>query len=269
MIKVKNLVFKYAGNTTNALDDVSIEIPAGKYTAILGHNGSGKSTLSKLLVGLYKPTSGEIEVEGIVISRQTLNQIRRKIGMVFQNPDNQFVGASVEDDIAFGLENKQLKRSEMRPLVEKYAAQVGMLMFLDKEPQNLSGGQKQRVAIASTLALDPQIIIFDEVTSMLDPKGKSEVLKLIQRIQRDKSKTLISITHDMDEAILADHAIVLAKGKVIAQGKPSEILANKAVITEAKIDSPFAYLISEKIAAHDKSIQVTFDEAELIRQLCK
>lgn len=269
MIKITDLKFKYAGTTNYALNGINIEIPKGRYIAILGHNGSGKSTLSKLLVGLYKPTEGSIEIDDIVISKKTLRDIRKKIGIVFQNPDNQFIGASVEDDIAFGLENKQLKRETMRPIVEKYASQVGMLTHLDKEPSVLSGGQKQRVAIASTLALDPEIIIFDEVTSMLDPKGKNEVINLIKKIQSEKNKTLISITHDMDEAILADLVLVFSGGKLVASGKPEEILANKEIVKLAKIDAPFIYKVSEALVANGKKVPITFDEKKLVEALCK
>lgn len=269
MIKIKGLKFKYSGNTTYALDGIDIEIPDGKYIAILGHNGSGKSTLSKLLVGLYKPTEGTIQIDDVVLAKDTLKLIRKKIGIVFQNPDNQFIGASVEDDIAFGLENKKLERREMFPLVEKYASQVGMLAHLDKEPSVLSGGQKQRVAIASTLALDPKIIIFDEVTSMLDPKGKSEVINLIKRIQSEKSKTLISITHDMDEAILADLVLVFSGGKLVASGKPEDILSDKKIVELAKIDAPFIYKVSEALVEKGKKVPITFDEKTLVGALCK
>ncbi|NQZ65955.1 MAG: energy-coupling factor transporter ATPase [Mycoplasmatales bacterium] len=267
MITIKDLKFKYSGTDFFAIDDVSIEIPSGKYIAILGHNGSGKSTLSKLLVGLYKSTSGSIEIDGTIISKKNLKLIRKKIGIVFQNPDNQFIGASVEDDIAFGLENKRLPREEMRKLVKQFAEKVGMSEHLNKEPQNLSGGQKQRVAIASALALDPKIIIFDEVTSMLDPKGKREVLELIQDVQRNKEKTLISITHDMDEAILADIILVFAKGKLIASGKPQDILSNKKIVNIAKIDAPFIYKVSE--ALKNKGIKPTYKKEELIGEICK
>ncbi|TQC51446.1 energy-coupling factor transporter ATPase [Mycoplasmopsis mucosicanis] len=265
MIKVNDLVFKYPGADKNAIDGISFEIPAGKYVAILGHNGSGKSTLSKLLVALYKPLSGTIEINGTEISAKTIRQIRSKIGIIFQNPDNQFVGASVEDDIAFGLENKQVPQPQMRPIIEDMAKKVGMEEFLTKEPHLLSGGQKQRVAIASVLALDLDVIIFDEVTSMLDPLGKSQVLQLIRDIQAKKEKTLISITHDMDEAILADYCIVFSQGKIIAQGEPSEILSNKEIVDIAKIDSPFIYKLSQKI----KGVKPTYSEQELMEQICK
>ncbi|ENY70114.1 Cobalt import ATP-binding protein [Mycoplasmopsis bovigenitalium 51080] len=265
MISVKNLIFKYPGNENNAIDDVSFEIEQGKYIAILGHNGSGKSTLSKLLVALYKPKSGSISIDGTEINSKNLRKIRQQVGIIFQNPDNQFVGATIEDDIAFGLENKGIKREEMKPIIDELSKKVGMAEHITREPHLLSGGQKQRVAIASVLALDPKVIIFDEVTSMLDPLGKKQVLKLIRDIQQTRKKTLISITHDMDEAILADYCIVFAKGKIIAQGSPKEILKNKEVLHHAKIESPFIYKLSEKI----QGLNPTFDESELLEAICK
>nr|WP_275092201.1 ATP-binding cassette domain-containing protein [Metamycoplasma hominis] len=164
---------------------MDLKIEEGQYIAILGHNGSGKSTFSKLLSAIYKPTSGKIIIDGLEINSENLLEIRKKIGIVFQNPDNQFIGSTVEDDIAFGLENKMLKPEEMKTIIYKYAQEVGMLDQLDREPQNLSGGQKQRVAIASTLALDPKIIIFDEITSMLDPKGRNDIYKIIHNLHKN------------------------------------------------------------------------------------
>ena len=267
MIKITDLKFKYSGSDKFALDGINIEIPKGKFIAVLGHNGSGKSTLSKVLVTLLKPSSGSIEIDGIKMTRNTLKEIRKKIGIVFQNPDNQFIGASVEDDIAFGLENKQIPREEMQQRVKDFATKVGMIEHLNKEPQNLSGGQKQRVAIASTLALDPEIIIFDEVTSMLDPKGKREVLEIIRDVQKNQDKTLISITHNMDEAILADFLVVLSGGKVVASGNPAEILNNKEITDLAKIDAPFIYKLSQELES--KGIKPTYDEEELLGEICK
>lgn len=267
MIKVTNLKFKYAEANNFAIDNINLQIEEGKYIAIVGHNGSGKSTLSKILVGLYKPTSGQVRIDDILISKKNLKRIRPKIGMVFQNPENQFIGATVEDDIAFGLENKMMPQNEMRQQVLYFAEKVNMLDHLNKEPQSLSGGQKQRVAIASTLALNPKIIIFDEVTSMLDPKGKDEVLEIIKDLQKDPSKTLISITHDMDEAILADKIIVFANGKIIADGKPKDILNNQAILHQAKINSPFIYRVSQML--EHKKIKPTFDKNELLGALCK
>ena len=164
MIKVRNLKFKYQGANQYALDNVSIEIPKGSYVAILGHNGSGKSTFSKLISGLYKPTEGEIYIDGIMIKKNSLRDIRKKIGIIFQNPDNQFIGSTVEDDLAFGLENSNIDRNKMKEIIQALSMKVNMENFLDREPSSLSGGQKQRVAIASVLALNPEIIIFDEAT---------------------------------------------------------------------------------------------------------
>ncbi|WP_426461312.1 energy-coupling factor transporter ATPase [Mycoplasma hafezii] len=266
MIKVNNISFKYdLKSTKNVLNNVSFEINKGEYVAILGHNGSGKSTLSKILVALLKPQEGNISINGVLYSKKTLQYIRNKIGIVFQNPDNQFIGSSVEDDIAFGLENKLMSHDEMQERVKVFANRVDMQKYLDREPQTLSGGQKQRVAIASVLALDPDVIIFDEVTSMLDPKGKDEVLKIIREIKANKDKTLISITHNMDEAILADRCLVFAQGKLIAQGSPKEILNNKEIIDIAKIDSPFIYKLSSLI----DGIDPTYNREELVKEICK
>ncbi|KDE42415.1 energy-coupling factor transporter ATPase [Metamycoplasma hyosynoviae] len=265
MIEIKNLYFKYPGAEKYALDDINLDIETGKYIAILGHNGSGKSTFSKLLSAIYKASSGKIIVDGVEINPENISEIRRMIGIVFQNPDNQFIGSTVEDDIAFGLENKKLDYQTMRKIVVKYATAVGMENYLEREPQNLSGGQKQRVAIASTLALDPQVIIFDEITSMLDPRGRVDIYKIIHNLHKSTNKTLISITHDMDEALLADILIVFSGGKVIAKGSPIEILNNKEIIEIAKIDSPFIYKLSEKI----KGVKPTYDEDALIEELCK
>lgn len=263
MIEIKKLSYKYPGSKKLALDNINFTIEDGQYVAILGHNGSGKSTFSKLLAAIYKATYGKIIIDGMEINSENLREIRKKIGIVYQNPDNQFIGATVEDDIAFGLENKKMTVDEMKEIIKKYANEVGMGDFLDREPQNLSGGQKQRVAIASTLALDPNIIIFDEISSMLDPKGRNDIYKIIHDLHERTNKTLISITHDMDEALLADKLIVFSGGKVIAQGKPIEILNDKEIIEIAKIDSPFIYKLSEMI----KDIKPTYDEKELLETL--
>ncbi|AZZ65516.1 energy-coupling factor transporter ATPase [Metamycoplasma phocicerebrale] len=265
MIEIKKLSYKYPGASKLALDNINLSIDEGQYIAILGHNGSGKSTFSKLLAAIYKASSGKILIDGIEINSENLKEIRRKIGIVYQNPDNQFIGSTVEDDIAFGLENKNVPHEKMEGIIKNYATVVGMVDFLDREPQNLSGGQKQRVAIASTLALDPKIIIFDEITSMLDPKGRDDIYKIIHELHSKTQKTLISITHDMDEALLADKLIVFSGGKVIAEGKPIDILKNKNIIEIAKIDSPFIYKLSEMI----KGVEPTYDGKELLEKLCK
>lgn len=265
MIKVKNLQFKYQGSNKYALNNINVELPRGKYIAILGHNGSGKSTFSKLISGLYKPTKGEIYIDDIMIKKSSLREIRNKIGIIFQNPDNQFIGSTVEDDLAFGLENANIPQHEMKKIIKDLLKMVGMEKFIDREPNTLSGGQKQRVAIASVLALNPEIIIFDEVTSMLDPKGKEDVLQIIKNIQQTREKTLISITHDMDEAIMADYCLIFSHGKVIAYGNPKELLSNKKILEESKIDSPFIYKISSRL----KNVEPTYDINELLEKIWK
>lgn len=264
MIKVNNVSFSYLNDMNKlALDSVNVHIKQGKYYAILGHNGSGKSTFSKILSGIFKPQKGSIFIEDIELTKENLPIIRKKIGIVFQNPDNQFVGATVEDDIAFSLENNNVDPKLMRDIIVDLAKKVNMDKYLSREPQFLSGGQKQRVAIASILALNPKIIIFDEITSMLDPKGKADVVKILDELRKDKTKTLISITHNMDEAILADELIVFAKGKIIAQGDPKTILNNQEIIEIAKIDSPFIYKLSSAL----DGIDPTYNEEELLNKL--
>lgn len=266
MIKVTNICFSYTNDMNQlALKDVSLTFEKGKYYAILGHNGSGKSTFSKIISGIARPQKGTVEVDSILLNKESLPKIRKKIGIIFQNPDNQFVGATVEDDIAFSLENINEDPKKMPKIIAELAQKVQMQSYLEREPQFLSGGQKQRVAIASVLALNPQIIIFDEITSMLDPKGKSDVVKILDDLRKDKTKTLISITHNMNEAILADEVVVFAKGQIIAKGDPKLILNNEEIIEKAKIDSPFIYKISKNL----DFISPTYDENELLEQLWK
>lgn len=266
MIKVSDVCFSYTNNMDQlVLKNINVVFEKGKYYAILGHNGSGKSTFSKILSGIFKPQKGSIEVDGVLLNKENLTKIRKKIGIIFQNPDNQFVGATVEDDIAFSLENINEDPKKMSQIIANLAAKVQMESYLDREPQFLSGGQKQRVAIASVLALNPEIIIFDEITSMLDPRGKYDVVKILDDLRKDKTKTLISITHNMNEAILADEIIVFANGGIIAQGDPKLILNDKNIIEKAKIDSPFIYKISSAL----KLGSPTYDENELLDQLWK
>ena len=234
MITVENISFGYH-NQPHVLDDVSFTIEKGSWVSILGHNGSGKSTLAKLIVGLLKAKNGTITVDGIELTEKTVHQVREKVGIVFQNPDNQFVGVTVEDDIAFGMENLCFTREEIVKRIDKYAKQVGMQDYLAKEPHQLSGGQKQRVAIAGILAMDTDIIIFDEATSMLDPHGRDDVLGFIKTL-KEKGKTIITITHDMKEAILSDEIIVLKEGKVLKHDHTKVVLQDKETLNESNLE---------------------------------
>ena len=246
-IEVENLVFAYNENE-QVLKHVSFKVREGSYISIVGHNGSGKSTLARLLIGLLAPAEGKIIIDGEVLTNKNVRSLRKKIGLVFQNPDNQFIGATVEDDIAFGLENKRVPRPEMQNIIKNYAKRVGMDEFLDKEPSRLSGGQKQRVAIAGALALEPEIIIFDEATSMLDPKGKSDIKGLIEEMrQYNPNLTILSITHDVEEAFLSDEVIVMSRGEIAFKGKPEEVFRNRQALESLHLEMPFILDLKDRL----------------------
>lgn len=255
IITVSDVSYTYPNSNTLALKNISFKLPQGSWTAIIGHNGSGKSTLAKLLDGLILPDNekGQIIVDDHKInSNENIWKIRNIMGIVFQNPDNQFVGATVEDDIAFGLENRNVDINTMKQRVNQALKEVGMTGYRKKEPQTLSGGQKQRVAIAGILALEPKIIILDESTSMLDPEGREQILTLIQKLQKEKGLTVISITHDVNEIMLADQVLVLDNGKLLAQATADKIFNSSELLATTKIGRPFLYqlkyaLIKQKI----------------------
>jgi len=234
VIEIENVSFTYHGDK-RALDNVSLSIEKGEWVSILGHNGSGKSTLSKLIVGLLKPQSGTIRVDGITLSASTVRDIRKRVGIVFQNPDNQFVGVTVRDDIAFGLENLQIERPEMIERIEHYAKKVDMYPYLNKEPHALSGGQKQRVAIAGILAMKTDVIIFDEATAMLDPEGRERVMEFMRTLNREGT-TIITITHEMKEAVMSDRIVVLKDGKVLKADKSENILKDKETLERSNLE---------------------------------
>ena len=247
-LEIKNLCFSY-DKTKPVIDDISLSIDKGSFVAVLGHNGSGKSTLAKLIVGLLEKSSGQIFFDDEEIAKKSIKNLQTKTALVFQNPDNQFIGATVEDDIAFGLENRQVPHSQMQEEINKFAESVGMLEYLDKEPINLSGGQKQRVALAGALILRPEILILDEATSMLDPKGKATVRKIIDKIHKENPDlTIISITHDIDEALLCDKVFILSKGKLVKNGVPQEVLRDEKSLLEIKLDMPFIYRVEKKLS---------------------
>ena len=265
---VKDLCFEYEENIPT-IQNVSFEINAGEYVAILGHNGSGKSTIAKLLIGLLEKKSGDIIVEGISLNEENLYDVRSHIGIVFQNPDNQFIGATVRDDIAFGLENKCVPQKDMEDIINYYAKEVNMYAFLDHEPSKLSGGQKQRVAIAGILAMQPDILILDESTSMLDPKGKTEVNALVKKIRQEKKMTVLSITHDIEEASKADRIILLNKGRIEAIGSPKEILSDANELEELGLEAPFSFQLSKQLQKIGIDVSLYIDEKELVEELCQ
>ena len=240
IIDVKNLSFRYKESQEYYdLKDITFHVKRGEWLSIVGHNGSGKSTTVRLIDGLLEAESGEILINGQQLTEENIWDLRRQIGMVFQNPDNQFVGATVEDDVAFGLENQGISRQEMKERVEKALNLVGMSDFKKKEPARLSGGQKQRVAIAGVVAQRPAILILDEATSMLDPEGRIELIETVQRIRKDYDMTVISITHDLEEVAMSDRVLVMKKGIIESTSSPRELFSRND-LDKIGLDDPFA-----------------------------
>ena len=272
-IEFKDVTFTYPESKAPVLKKINFKVKKGSWTALIGHNGSGKSTISKLINGLLLPdkdSGSVITVSGMNLNSENVWDIREKVGIVFQNPDNQFVGATVGDDVAFGLENRGVPRDQMVQTVKKVLSDVGMLDYIDAEPANLSGGQKQRVAIAGILAVEPEIIILDESTSMLDPSGRDQILKIIKRLMSEKKLTILSITHDIDEADMADNVIVLNDGKILAQASPTEIFSQKEMPRQIGLDIPFVdkliYKLNQLGITIPKDVQT---KDELKQYLCQ
>lgn len=251
MIRVNDLDYSYS-QQDHALKGISFEVKDQEWLSILGHNGSGKSTISKLLVGILAPQKGSIYYDDIELTEKTVDKIRNRVGIVFQNPDNQFVGVNVKYDIAFGLENRCVPRSEMQKLIVEYATKVGMQDYLLREPQTLSGGQKQRVSIAGILALNTDVIILDEATSMLDPQGTREIIALIKELKEKYHKTIITITHDLDLARLSDRIIVMKEGNIIADDVPGKIFEQSDLLKSSKLDMPFNLKLYKEVEANSK-----------------
>jgi len=247
IIEVKDLSFRYKEDQEYYdVNNVSFHVKRGEWLSIVGHNGSGKSTTIRLIDGLLEAESGEIWIDGKLLSSENVWDLRRQIGMVFQNPDNQFVGATVEDDVAFGLENQGLPREEMKKRVAESLELVGMLDFKKREPARLSGGQKQRVAIAGVVALRPAILILDEATSMLDPEGRRELIQTVQEIRKDNQMTVVSITHDLEEVAMSDRVLVMKKGQVESTSSPRELFS-RADLDQIGLDEPFTNQLRESL----------------------
>ncbi|MEY8462851.1 energy-coupling factor ABC transporter ATP-binding protein [Streptococcus merionis] len=268
IIEVKNLTFKYDQDSDHyTLKDVSFHVKQGEWLSIIGHNGSGKSTTVRLIDGLLEAESGEIYITGDLLTPENVWEKRHQIGMVFQNPDNQFVGATVEDDVAFGLENQGIPLQEMKDRVNQALELVGMSDFKQREPARLSGGQKQRVAIAGVVALRPKIIILDEATSMLDPEGRLALIETVKRIKDQYGITVISITHDLDEVALSDRVLVMKKGQVESSSVPSKLFARKD-LQLLGLDFPFTQHLKDSLNQAGFELPDTyFSEKELQEKL--
>ncbi|WP_367600265.1 energy-coupling factor ABC transporter ATP-binding protein [Lactococcus garvieae] len=270
ILEVENLTFKYEEDQeAPTLDGVSFAVQAGEWVSIIGQNGSGNSTTARAIDGLLENVSGNIKIDGQILSSENVWTLRQKIGMVFQNPDNQFVGATVEDDVAFGMENQGIPREEMILRVDQALKQVNMLEFKGKEPARLSGGQKQRVAIAGIIALRPEIIILDEATSMLDPTGRAEIMRVIREIKAEYNLTVLSITHDLDEATLSDCVLVMRAGKIIKSAKPEELFASGEDMINIGLDMPFTSNLAEDLRADFNLPEKYLNEEELAELLAE
>lgn len=264
IIEVKDVSYTYPNAEQPALEHIDLTIAQGDWVAIIGRNGSGKSTFAKLLNYLLVPTEGTIEIDGVSVNEENVWTIRDLVGMVFQNPDNQFVGATVEDDVAFGLENRNTPREEMLPRVASVLDRVHMSAFSDREPARLSGGQKQRVAIASVLAVEPKILILDEATAMLDPQGRMEMIALVRELKATMGDelTVLSITHDIDEASHADKVVVLSDGRIREMGEPQEIFSNATKLRELGLSVPFAEQLKEKLTERGVNVPEAYMTTE-------
>ena len=264
IIDVKKLSFRYKENQEYYdVKDITFHVKRGEWLSIVGHNGSGKSTTVRLIDGLLEAESGEIVIDGQRLTEENVWNIRRQIGMVFQNPDNQFVGATVEDDVAFGLENQGLSRQEMKKRVEEALDLVGMLDFKKREPARLSGGQKQRVAIAGVVALRPAILILDEATSMLDPEGRRELIETVKGIRKDYDMTVISITHDLEEVAMSDRVLVMKKGEIESTSSPRELFSRND-LDQIGLDDPFANQLKHSLSQNGYDLPENYlTESEL------
>lgn len=247
VVEFKEVSFRYEKDGPWILKNISFTIRENEAVAIIGHNGSGKSTIAKLMNGLLFPEKGEIYINGILLTEESIWDIRKEVGMVFQNPDNQFVGATVQDDVAFGMENRGFDRQLMLERIESSLQAVNMTDYLLTEPHRLSGGQKQRVAIAGVIAISPKVLILDEATAMLDPLGRMEIMETIKHVQKEAELSLITITHDLEEVIQVDRVIVLNQGELWTTGTPREVLKHGKALQEIGLDIPFIAQLSSAL----------------------
>lgn len=270
MITFENLSYCYPKSTTEVLCDVSFSIQAGEWLTLIGRNGSGKSTLIRMINGLLFPTTGRVCIEGIEVTKENLWETRKKVGMVFQNPENQFVGTTVFDDLAFGMENFQMLQEEMRKRINVVLEEVEMMAYKYKAPQDLSGGQKQRIAIAGILAMNPKIIVLDEATSMLDPAGKVQLLQLLQQFKRTREMTIVSITHDLSELEYSDRTLILEKGKVVSLTSSKEILENRDLRERYELGNTFIDTMADALKEKGFDLQIKGqDTSRWVEEICQ
>ena len=280
-IRFSHVYFSYEQNkdvveaSKCTINDVSFTINKGEYVALIGHNGSGKSTIAKIIVGILETfTDGNendgVYIDGIKMTENNYQSLQKKIGMVFQNPDNQFIGSTVQDDIAFSLENVAMPYDQMKVLVEEYSKKVGMYEYLSREPSSLSGGQKQRVAIAGTLVRHPEILVLDEATSMLDPQGRNDIRTLIRNMKKENPDlTIISITHDIEEAYQSDRVIVINKGKVVKEGTPDDVVSDEVLMKKIDLTIPFYKQLKNELEKYGIDINGVDNIDELVDRLCR
>lgn len=262
MIVFNNVTYKYDDRRRAALDNVSLRIERGDWISVVGANGSGKSTLVKLLMGILETYEGDVSIDGTTVTEENTRLLHKNFSIVLQNPDNQFVGATVEDDVAFSLENLEVPRTEMLEIVDAVLKEVDMYEYKKHEPSRLSGGQKQRIAIAGALATDPDVLILDEATSMLDPQGRRDVLKLLQAVHRKRKTTIIYVTHDLTEVFRSDAVIVMNQGQVRLKGSVDTIYSNPHILEENNLVLPFEIKISTALLN-----QSIMSHAKLVRKL--
>ncbi len=269
-IFLKDLSFSYIENGPLNIKEITLDIKRGQSVAIIGHNGSGKSTLAKLIDGILVQKSGDIFIFGVKMTDDNVLLLRRDIALVFQNPDSQFIGATVRDDIAFGLENECVDPKAMPQMIEECAKKVGMEEYLDREPCNLSGGQKQRVAIAGAIARKSSILILDEASAMLDPKGKSELRALIKKTREENPDlTVLNITHELEDASVADRVVVLNAGKVVLDGTPFEVFSHVEELKGMRLDIPFVQKLKQSLSVRGISLAEINSDEDLLNALCQ
>lgn len=268
MAEFKNVSFRYEDNEPWVLKDCSFDVFENESLAIIGHNGSGKSTIAKLMNGLLFPQEGEIYIHGRPVTEKTVWDVRKDVGMVFQNPDNQFVGTTVQDDVAFGMENRGVPREEMVKRIDESLTDVGMQDYHLTEPHRLSGGQKQRVAIAGVLAVSPQVLILDEATAMLDPAGRREIMDTISDVKQENRLSLVTITHDLQEVVQADRVMVMNHGEIWEETTPRTIFSQHDALQEIGLDVPFVAVLADELKKNGIALtREPLNQEELLEEL--